>query len=276
MAKNETQTQELSKNQKKKNGSNDKYDLARVVLNWGLITIGVLGVAAIVFSTIWGKKDEVFDSVKEILTLLLPVIGAWVGTVLAYYFSRDNFEAAARSTRDMYKEFKTSEEKLKSKRADKVMIDIKQAQKLVIEQGKTEADFKLQEDLIEGILEKDKNNPRKRLPILDHRMYPKYLIHLSIITDFMVKKSIEAVEKKDEKFDIKALTLQHMLDDNNFNKYLTHSFGTIKEMDSLLDAKNYIDSIDICLDVYITENGSQNSPAIGWITNAIITKESSI
>ena len=36
------------------------------------------------------------DTALKILNLLLPVIGVWMGTVMAYYFSKENYEAAAR------------------------------------------------------------------------------------------------------------------------------------------------------------------------------------
>jgi len=40
-------------------------------------------------------------SAKEVFNSLLPMFGTWVGTLLAFYFSKDNFEAATRSVTNM-------------------------------------------------------------------------------------------------------------------------------------------------------------------------------
>ena len=52
-----------------------------------------------------------FTYAKEILGILLPVASAWMGTIIAYYFSRENFEAATRSTMSLVKQL-TPDEKL--------------------------------------------------------------------------------------------------------------------------------------------------------------------
>lgn len=253
------------KNQQTKDDG--QFGIAKAVLYWGLAAIAVLGVAAIAFSAIFSKPEEVFNAVKDILTLLLPVIGAWVGTVLAYFFSKENFAAAAQSTKELFKEFKTSEEKLKTVVAEKVMININNCEKLILEKEGVEKDKKLKADLIDALMEKDKNFPKNRLPILTSDLKPKYIIHRSIIDRFIVK-NIAAGKNMNE------LTLQDMLDDKDFSKYLKESFGTIKPTSNLAEAKNLVDNIEVCLDVFVTEDGSANSKTLGWITNVIVAKES--
>lgn len=245
------------------------FNLAKVVLYWGLTAIAVLGIASIAFTAVYSEAGEVITAIKDILSLLLPVIGAWVGTVLAYFFSKDNFEAASRSTQALFKEFKTSEEKLKTVIAEKVMIPIKNSENLVLANEGIENTIKLKADIIDGIMEKDKSFPKNRLPILDAKMKPKYLIHRSIIDKFIVKNVAENKAMAN-------LTLQDMLDDKDFSKYLKESYGTIKPTASLADAKSLVDNIDVCLDVYVTEDGTSNSTVVGWITNVIVSKESMV
>jgi len=257
----------IENNKKPDVPGNGQFEMAKVVLYWGLAAIGVLGVVAIAFSAIYSKPEEVFTSVKDILTLLLPVIGAWVGTVLAYFFSKDNFEAASRSTQNLFKEFKTSEEKLKTVVAEKVMIPINNCDKLILESEGIESEKKLKADLIDGLMEKDKTFPKNRLPILTADMKPKYIIHRSIIDRFIVKNIAAGNVMED-------LTLQNMIDDKDFTKYLKESFGTMKPTASLAEAKNLVDNIEVCLDVFVTEDGTANSKVLGWITNVIVSKES--
>jgi len=73
--------------------------LARWMVRGGLIYIAVISLLALVgtFAGPENRLEEVTAQWKDILTFTLPVLGAWVGTVLAFYFSKENFEAANRS-----------------------------------------------------------------------------------------------------------------------------------------------------------------------------------
>lgn len=243
----------------------DHFNVAKIVLYGGLAAVAVLGIVAIVFSVMYGDKAGIFDSVKDILTLLLPVIGAWVGTILAYYFSRDNFQAAAESSREMFKDvISSTKEKLKSIIAKNVMINIDAVDKLILD--KKESEVFLKKDIIKAILNKKNRN---RLPVLDPKMKAKYMIHRSIIDRFIVE-SIDKDLKSDD------LTLQDMLDDSEYKIMISDSFKTIKDTSNLLDAKNYIDDIEICLDIFVTKSGKADAVVIGWITNSMVTKASTI
>ena len=259
-----------SKNENKPVAKDEKrvFSLAILVLIWGLAAVAALGIIAIIFSVKYGKQEDVFTSVKDILAITLPVISVWVGSVLAYYFSKENFESASNQSQKMFKEFLTSEEKLKSIIAKDVMIKIENAVKLVLD--KPEDQLFLKKDLIDNMLDKDMNNRRNRLPVFDKKMIAKYMIHRSIIDKFIVEKTSSGTKTADK------LTLKDMIDDKEYLEMISESFGTVSELSNLLDAKHYIDRIDNCLDVFVTNTGLANSPVIGWITNAIITKESTI
>ncbi len=109
--------------------------------------------------------NQFFDIAKYVLGVLLPVIGASVGTVLAFYFGQVNFEAASRSAANLVRQL-TPREKLQAKAADQAMMKINEVTTFKIPTNKTEADFKIR-DLIKGGFEKDQSHPRQRLPFLD-------------------------------------------------------------------------------------------------------------
>src|SRR5579863_6696728 len=46
-------------------------------------------------------NGSIKDTSQLLLSSLLPLFGTWVGTVLAFYFSKENFEAANRSAIDV-------------------------------------------------------------------------------------------------------------------------------------------------------------------------------
>jgi hypothetical protein len=265
----------MSTEEKKETGRNavsdpdnkSRFNIAKWVLIFGLISVSVLGIVAILFTAQWSDDKEKFSNVKDILTMVLPLIGAWVGTVLAFYFSKENFKAASDSTKDLFREFKSSEEKLKKINVADVMIKADAMVKLII--SKEEKLYKLKEDIIDGILEKDKKNSYNRLPVLSDNLYPKYIIHRSWFDKFLVKMTLAG--KK-----IEGLTLADMSADPDFTNDLTACFGTIKESSNLAEVKHLIDSVPNCQDVFITESGDTKSKVIGWITNVIVAKASVI
>ena len=99
--------------------SGSVFNLAKYIVIFSFSVIGILSLAAIILGAV--VSSGAFASAKEILSLLLPVIGAWAGTVLAYFFSKENFESAARSTSALVQQL-TPEQRLQATMASTVMI----------------------------------------------------------------------------------------------------------------------------------------------------------
>jgi hypothetical protein len=66
------------------------------------IAVILLSITIIVAAAIT-DKGSVKDSATLILSTVLPLLGTWVGTVLAFYYTKENFESASRSTLDIVK-----------------------------------------------------------------------------------------------------------------------------------------------------------------------------
>lgn len=245
-----------------------RINIAKYVLIFGLLAVSVLAILAIIFSAIWGKAEEIFTNVKDILSMVLPLIGAWVGTVLAFYFSKENFKAASDSTRDLFSTFRSTEEKLKTIHVADVMIKAEAMTSLIL--NKEEGLIKIKTDIIEGIMEKDKNKTYNRLPVLTEKMFPKYIIHRSLFDKFFYKVTVAALKP------IAELTLADLSTDPEMGKSLVKSFGTIKVSSNLAEVKNLIDTVPDCQDVFVTESGGADSKVVGWITNVIVAKASVI
>src|SRR6201996_9802097 len=86
--------------------------LAVIVLVVSVLAVGVLTGIAI-------QVDR--NQAKDILTVILPMVGTWVGTVLAFYFGKEQLEAATRSVTSIAREL-TPDEKLRSIRVTEKMI----------------------------------------------------------------------------------------------------------------------------------------------------------
>ena len=83
------------------NSSNENPFRARlgmyVVIGSSLGVI-ILGIVVMVAAWHGGKDSPVKETAQLLFTSMLPLLGTWVGTVLAFYFTKDSLEAASRTT----------------------------------------------------------------------------------------------------------------------------------------------------------------------------------
>ena len=154
-------------NDKSEGDRSFRIALAKTVTTWALVAILAIATLIIVVAGINAirvpeKEDQFFDIAKYVLGVLLPVIGAWVGTVLAFYFGQVNFEAASRSAANLVRQL-SPREKLQAEAAGQAMMKINEVTTFKIPPDKTEADITMKELIDEGF-EKDKSHPRQRLP----------------------------------------------------------------------------------------------------------------
>jgi hypothetical protein len=250
----------MSNKTESNNTSNSGWDprflLAIVILGFSIA--GVIILAGFIL-----KRDSTLDTAQYVFGAILPLLGTWVGTVLAYYFARENFESASRSVREMAKQL-TPMEKLKSIFIKDVMINIGKAVTFIL--GKPEKEIKLRADIIDAKLEKENY---ERLPILDTEGRIKYMAHRSLFDKFIGQETAKGKNPVD-------LTLQDMLDDAKYKDVLTGSFKTLLETSNLAEAKTLMDKIKICSDVFATEDGTPNSKVLGWVTNIIVGEQAKV
>lgn len=239
-----------------------KFLLAMIVL--GVSILGVTVLAGIVLF-----RDSELSTAQYVLGAILPLLGTWVGTILAYYFSRENFESANRSVREMAKQL-TPSEKLESIPVRQKMIPKEKMILLKITDVKPIEKLSIVDDILKTLKEKKRN----RLPILDENDYPQYMIHRSMIDKYLAQLSIEKGMPADK---IKQKTLIDLINqDNELKKMFETSWVTISETKNLADAKNKMDQVEDCLDIFVTKNGLKNEPVLGWLTNLIITESAKV
>ena len=79
-----------SNDQQMKTGS-ERTEVARWVLGVSGTVLFVVTIALI-----W-LADSKSNAADRAFSMLVPMIGTWIGTVIAYYFSGENFERASQS-----------------------------------------------------------------------------------------------------------------------------------------------------------------------------------
>jgi hypothetical protein len=260
---------------KSEGDSKFRIALAKTVTTWALAAI--LAIAALIIvvagiNAIWGSAPErvvqFFDISKYVLGVLLPVIGAWVGTVLAFYFGQVNFEAASKSAQNLVRQL-SPREKLQAEPAGHAMMKINDVTTFKIPADKTEADIKIKQLIDEGF-EKDKAQPRQRLPILDAQGRGKYVLHRSTVDAFV------APIKRPPDVDESTLTLKSLLEDPKVKDYILNSFLPLAPDATLADAKDLLDKNPQCLDILVTQDGTKNGTVVGWITNVMVLNAATI
>jgi len=196
---------------------------------------------------------------------LLPLWGTWIGTVLAYYFGKVNFEAATKSYRDVIDKL-TPDEKIAKLLVKDVMIPINL---IVYLDYDTE-----NENPISDILKYPQFEKYSRFAVLDQKKAIKNMIHRNTFFEFVFLKVSEGKNNNE----INKLKLKDLLNETNdsIKNTLTRGYGFVSINSTLLDAKKAIDSIAECQDVFITETGKPSEPVLGLVTNNMIFEKAKV
>jgi len=140
-----------------------------------VVTSGIVASLAIGMYVIRLKPENA----TLVMSSLLPLWGTWVGTVLAYYYSGANFEAASKSTQELL----SLDKKLASIPARQVMIPRSKIFPMTIKPGpKPEA------TLIADIRSEMASKDVQRMPVLYPDDIALYMIHLSTLDRFLAAR----------------------------------------------------------------------------------------
>lgn len=189
------------------------------------------------------------ETAKDVLNAVLPLIASWVGTVLAYYYSRENLSAATRNATEMAQQL-SGAEKLQILRVRDSMIPLDRIDTMKVEDGTP----------LRDIVEFLRKHGRQRLPIFNERGVVRFIVHLSTINAFI---SHTALERRP----IEALTFGEMIAEPAHAELLRTSFGVVGENATLAEAKAALEQNRDREDVFITRSGGRDEPVLGWITD---------
>lgn len=216
-------------------------------------TIVFSGLAIIVLA--WASIKAEPKNTMTIFNIVLPVFASWVGTVLAFYFGRENFEAANQQVAELV--HRLTPEQLAKTQITSIMRALFHMAYFQMEEGKGESDIKLSE-----LLNKT-SGKISRLPIIDADKIPKYIIHESSID-----KYIAAGGKQDNTLEDFVATQKKA----GFIFGLDKGFIVVSEKSSIGSAKRQMEETPFCQDIFITKHGSPNEPLTGWVSNVRMAK----
>jgi hypothetical protein len=245
--------------------SKDLFRLATIIIIGSFAIIGI-----IIFLFYYSAGNQ---SMQTMLTATLPLIGAWVGAVIAFYFSSKNLESATKSVQNLVVGL-SGQQKLKTIPAKEKMIP-----KSEIHYAQGDDDTKLV--LTDMLVSLEKTGKGDRVPVLSSKEIPRYVIHRSVIDKFVAKSAVKTAADPSKAENLQTLSTQ--LSGLTLNDLiagqpeLKHSFGVVSEESTLADVKALMDALGKqCQDVFVTKKGSYTEPIVGWVTNAIIEENSKV
>lgn len=217
----------------------------------GVLIVSTVAITGLALYTIIKTPTES----KDIFNVVLPVYSSWIGTILAFYFGRENFESANQQVQELVQKL-TPQQRSKAL-VTSIMRRLPDLNYFKIPQGQGDQDIQLSIllDKFSGLV--------SRLPILKIDGKPKYMIHQSRLDHYLVSGG-----KKED-------TLEKFI---GWQKSQGFSFGSnkgfvvVSEQISIAEAKLKMESLPSCQDIFVTREGSLKEPLTGWISNVRLAK----
>jgi CBS domain-containing protein len=220
----------------------------RELLGLIVILVSVIALVAVGYKIVsTGKTTEDYQFVYS---SLLPLVGTWVGVVLAFYFGKENYEAAS-------KHYENIIEKLTPEILDDIHVyQIMIARKTMIAKKWNDIENKTVKEVIDFLIEVDKS----RLPVVDANGKIKYIIHSSLLS----------MPTKDITNQIQPANPSEKMSDF-VKRYLgvIDQIVLVKEDEILENVRKTISSKPNCEDVFIED---ANGILVGWLTNTLILR----
>lgn len=109
---------------------------------------------------------------------------------------------------------------------------------------------------------------RNRVPILSSNGFPLYMVHRSMIEQFLVKNFQFGLEK------VQSLTLADLLSDAEMKEIFENTFVVVKRQATLAEAHSAMMTKKNCNDVFVTAGGTSQEPVQGWLSNVDMARNS--
>ncbi len=236
----------------------------REKLAWLVIAIsggGIVLVSAVVIIAAWATPDneDVHSLSMQVFSALVPMFATWVGTILAFYFSRENFKQAAESTRQIFREA-GGDERLRTIPVQEAMIPRTKLTVAVLDPNKKKEAGILVEslrDLLKGQV--------TRIPVLDEKDVAMYVIHESMLYKYIAEKGLTTDAKGTK------ATLADFLGYEDMRS-VVENIAFVSVDGTLADAKARMEAREKCQDVFVTKTGTAGEEVLGYLSNVDITK----
>ncbi len=217
-----------------------------------------------------------FASTKELLSVFLPLVGTWMGTILAFYFSKENFEAANNRVNELVNRIQGPAEVLGGLSVSDVMIRLDHSTLMTFG---SEEDFK--NTRLSDLLMKMQETHSERMPILQKDTLKFiFLIYRTTVERFILEVTNKRVSPARGTVELQDLIVRDMFESDfqiikdivalNFKDYFLPITATLDQVRKAMQDNT------ICQDVFITRTGAKEEAVEGWITNNMIVEKAEL
>jgi hypothetical protein len=257
-----------------------RADIAKLLTKYALIFLAALVLVTLFAAAVYSYKappddttkrgEFFFEVAKYLLGTMLPVVAGWVGTVLAFYYGRENFKAGSESMAAAARVL-TSKEKLAATTVVQLGKTFEEFKALVLTEEQSKAPGEVTLDKVDPAFGPvpPQDKPYERLPILLAGNVPYVVLHRSTMNSFLVDKL-----KKDPNQTTGTLTLADLF--THVGYIPEKSFVVVRESDTAAEAKQRMESVKNCSDVFVTADGTAKSAVKRWITNVDLLTASEV
>lgn len=216
-----------------------------------IVLLGMCGVVVVSGVAILAADDRSATS-QLVFTAVLPLLGTWVGTVLAFYFTRENLAAATDTALALQGRAETA--------TPVTSVMIPAAQFIAYDLGTTDTVETIELAKLYAKM-REIDPPSRRLPVRNASGAVLCVIHDSTLAAFAesVGQTTSTLDK----------TLGDLLAKDEFKQFVT-AIGFVSEKATVAEARKEMGSIQYCNDVFVTRTGKREDPAVGWLTNTLL------
>lgn len=233
----------------------DSDSSSRRRIAFGILIASIVGVVATAIAAIAWAGDNRGEVTREVFTAVLPLFGTWVGTVLAFYFARDNFEAATQSTA-LLTGIQTTPQTV-----DAVMI--KRQQILAYELAPTDS---LDDVPLSDLHAKIGATNWERLPVFVVDPAQKTSVVAAVVTKRVL--TTYAAEQSGALPDVLVgKTVKDLSADCRSQLDL---WDAVAPQAAVAEARTKMAGPPQLTDVFVTENGAKDGNVVGWLTNSLL------
>ena len=235
-------------------------EFSRFWLGFVVLVVSVIGIIAVSITAI-GFASDSDEASRLVFASILPLLGTWVGTVLAFYFAKENLASANETTLQALQMAGTFSDvssiaevmvPLDSIRPIERVADLAAARQLSLRQ-------------LHRAMER---HEQSRVPIvLESSGAPIFVVHEPELDGFAQRRSTRTEDLPAD------LTMADLLQITDLREAV-ENFIAVSQKATVAETREAMKTASGCKDVFVTDTGTVSGKIVGWVTNSALARSS--
>jgi hypothetical protein len=229
----------------------------RAILATSIVLIsigGIIAIAVLSIKTLHGQDQA--EMTRLVFSSVLPLLGTWVGTVLAFYFARESLQAATDSTNRLIGRLDPRAP------VSQAMIPRSRIIAHSLQPAETPEVVELS-----VLLSQMRDGGVHRIPVLTTTGSVTHIVHESTITAFLAIPPVPPIPAPTAPADpLAGKTIADLLAVPDLAE-MVKAMGFVSVSATIAEARTEMRRVPQCNDVFVTTRGRSDEPVEGWLTN---------